>query len=78
MKKIDKFENQARICNEIEQMIVDKSMSYMDAVILYCEEKELEIEYVAKIISNDTNIRVKIEEEAESLNFMKPRYRLPF
>lgn len=77
MKKIEKFENQQRICKDIEVIVSDKDISYMDAVILYAQEKDLEIEYVAGLAGKNAFIRSKIEEEAEFLNYIKRKARLP-
>lgn len=77
MKRIEKFENQMRICRDVELMVLTNKMNYMDAAILYAEEHELEIEFVANILSTNAAIRSKIEEEAEDLNFLKKRARLP-
>lgn len=73
MKKIDKFENNARICSDIENLVISKHISYMDAAILYSEEKNLEIEQVAIALSKNSTIRIKIENEANELNFLKKK-----
>ncbi len=77
MKKIDKFENQMRICKEIDHLVKTKDLDYMDAALLYAHENNLEIEYVGELLSKNTMIRARIEEEAENLNFLKRKARLP-
>ena len=77
MKRIEKFENQMRICRDIELMVLSKTINYMEAAILYAEENNLEIEFIANILSKNAAIRSKIEEEAEDLNYIKKRVRLP-
>lgn len=59
----------------IEQYARDKKCSYMDAIVLYCEENEIEVESAAQKIS--TNIKEKIEVEAQDLNFLPKTARLP-
>lgn len=53
---------------QIEELARDKSLSYMEAVITYCEEREFEIEIAAKLIS--PTLKSKIKQEAEGLNYL--------
>lgn len=52
----------------IENLAVEKNTSYMDAIILYCEQTGFEIETAAKMISGA--LRAKIKIEAEELHFL--------
>lgn len=61
-------EEMANFSFEIEKLVQDKKISYMDAVILYCEAKNLEVEVAAKLISSTLKSKIKIE--AEELNFL--------
>jgi hypothetical protein len=49
----------------------------MEAALLYAHENDLEIEFVGELLSKHTLIRARIEEEAEALNFLKKKARLP-
>ena len=53
---------------KIEEIVWDKDVSYMDAIILYCEETGFEVELAAKLISNVLKSKIKIE--AQELNFL--------
>ena len=53
---------------EIENFVENKEIPYMDAIILYCQEKELEIEVASKLLSGI--IKDKLRIEAEELNFL--------
>lgn len=59
----------------IEKYAREKKCSYMDAIVLYCEENEMEVESAAQMIS--PNIKDKIEVEAQDLNFLPRAARLP-
>jgi hypothetical protein len=59
----------------IERFAKDKRCSYMDAVILYAEENEIEVESAARMISQ--SLKEKIEVEAQDLNFLPKSARLP-
>lgn len=62
----------------IEQLVETKSIPYMDAIIMYCEQTGLEVEVAAKLISSA--LKAKIQLEAEDLHFLPKSNtsRLPF
>jgi hypothetical protein len=53
---------------QIEKLAKEKNTSYMDAIILYCENTGFEVEVAAKLISS--NLKSKIKMEAEELHFL--------
>ena len=59
----------------IEDFVKQKRCSYMDAIVLYCQENEIEIETAAKLIN--TKIKQQIEVEAIELNFLPKVDKLP-
>jgi hypothetical protein len=62
---------------EIEKLVRENEIEYMDAVILWCERNNLEVEFAAEMIRRNTALKAKIQIEAENLNFMKKSARLP-
>ncbi len=64
---------------EIEKLKKTKSINYIDAVILFCENHGYEIESIAMIIKKDPVLISKIKNEAELSNLLKnsKRSRLP-
>jgi hypothetical protein len=52
----------------IEKLAKDKNTSYMDAILLHCEQTGFEVEVAAKLISGALKSKIKIE--AEELNFL--------
>ncbi len=60
---------------QIEELVKTKNMSYMDAVIHYCHEKDIEPERIARFI--DKGMKEKIQSDAESLNYL-PKTRSLF
>lgn len=59
----------------IEQMVQEKRCSYMDAVVLYCEKAEMEIEAAAKLLN--TKIKQQLEIEYANLNYLPKANTLP-
>lgn len=53
---------------EIERIVEEKDVSYIDAVVLYCEETGFEIELAAKLVSGALKSKIKLE--AEDLHFL--------
>ena len=64
------------ISSEIDKMVEDMDIDYIDACLLYCEQNDLEVEYVGDIIKNNQNILGKIQKEAEDLNYLQKKSRL--
>lgn len=63
---------------EIEKLVVSKQMSYMDAVIYFCEQSGLEIESAASIIKSSVKLKAKIQEDAEQLNYLPKTRKLMY
>ena len=60
----------------IENIVIEKRISYMEAIIQYTDEIDCEIEMVAKLLNR--SIKDKLEAEAHDLNMMKKKTsRLP-
>jgi len=53
---------------KIEELVWMKDISYMDAVVLYCEETGFEVEIAAKLISGALKSKIKLE--AEELHYL--------
>lgn len=62
---------------EVLSLVESHNMDYMDAVIHYCEQNNIEIDAVAAIIKNSPIIKSKIQDEAEELNYLPKTNKLP-
>ena len=73
-----KFLCSARFAQEIEGIVSKDKMSYIDAIIYYCEKNAIELDSVPKLISKP--LKEKLKWEAQELNFLKKtsRARLPY
>jgi hypothetical protein len=61
---------------EIEKIVQDKrGISYMDAILKYCEENELDPGTVAPMITK--TLKDKITIEAQNLNYLPKTGQLP-
>ena len=59
----------------IEDKVVTEKIGYMDAIINYCNDKDIDIENVGSLINQ--SLKDKIQLEAEDNNLMKKRGKLP-
>lgn len=57
-----------RFSKIIEDIVKDKSITHMDAVLLYCDNHELEPEDVKKFVSK--TLKDKITVNAQDLNYL--------
>lgn len=60
--------NVSRFSKIIEEVVIEKRIPYMDAIVWYCEKNEMEVEVAAKLLNGV--IKAKIEAEAIDLNFL--------
>tara|TARA_Y100000310_G_scaffold146925_1_gene146224 strand:- start:1260 stop:1514 length:255 start_codon:yes stop_codon:yes gene_type:complete len=52
----------------IEKMSMESDMSYMDAIFAFCEERDIDLDVVPKLINQ--SLKDKLEVEARELNFL--------
>ena len=61
--------NAAKFAQEIEKLVKQERINYIDAIVLYCEENSIEIDSITKLISKP--LKEKLKCDAQQLNFMK-------
>ena len=59
----------------IEHIKKSKNMTYMDAIQYYCEQNNIELETVGKLVQGA--LKSKVREEAENLHFLPKPTRIP-
>ena len=72
-----KFLTPSKFAIEIEKIVAEEKINYIDAIVHYCEVNELEVESVTKLVSKP--LKEKLKWDATRLNFMKrtSRAKLP-
>jgi hypothetical protein len=72
-----KFLTPQKFAMEIEKIVAEDELNYIDAIIHYCESNNLEVESITKLISKPLKERLKWD--ATRLNYMKrtSRAKLP-
>ena len=61
--------NSKRFALEIEEIVKSKKISYMDAVVLYCENNDIDTGTISSLINK--SLKEKIQMEAEKLNLVE-------
>lgn len=67
----ERFMTSSKFSMEIESIVKQSNgdLNYIDAVVLYCGENNIEIETVGKLISKA--LKEKIKYDAQRLNYIK-------
>ena len=55
-----KFLTPQKFAIEIEKIVADEKINYIDAIVHYCESNSLEVESVTKLISKPLKERLKL------------------
>lgn len=70
-----KFRSPNEFSLYIEEKVNREKIGYMDAIINYCGEIDIEIESISKLINQ--SLKDKIRLEAEEFNYIKKQAKLP-
>jgi len=65
------FLSSSKFTEEIERIVKnsDGLVNYIDAIVTYCEDKQIELETVPKLLTKP--LKEKIKYQAQQLNLMK-------
>jgi len=66
---MENFEEMHKFSNIIFDKVKSSRLEYLDAIVSYCSEKELEIDSIISLIS--PALKSKMEEEAIGLRLIK-------
>lgn len=64
-----KFISRDKFAEEIEALVLRTKMNYIDAIVEYCEQNNIEVDTVGKLISKP--LKEKIRYDAVQLNYLK-------
>lgn len=77
MVKIKSLKSSSEFLHNIDLIVKEKKLDYIDAVVYYCEQNNIEIETAASIIKNSSYMKYNIQVEAENLNIIPKTAKLP-
>ena len=62
---------------EVEKIVKDKNMTYLDACLEYARTANVELETIASLIKGSLTLKSKIQADAEALKMIKSGAKLP-
>ena len=65
----EKFLDKNKFTTDIEQLVLTTELNYIEALVSYCEENNIEFESVGKLIAKP--LKDKLKAEATELNYLK-------
>ena len=72
-----KFISKDKFAEDIEALVLRTKLNYIDAIVEYCSQHEIEVESVSKLLNKP--LKEKIRADATDLNYLKrtSRGKLP-
>ena len=72
-----KFISKDKFAEDIEELVLNTKMNYIDAIVEYCSTNDIEVENVSKLLSRP--LKEKLKADATELNYLKrtSRGKLP-
>lgn len=70
-----RFRSPSEFSLYIENKVLTHKLGYMDAIISYCDEMDINIENIGPLVNQ--SLKDKLQIEAEDNNLMKKRGKLP-
>lgn len=65
--------NASEFIDDIEELRKTLSLTYMEAVVYWCEARSLDVESVSYIIKKNRVLKSRLRSEAENLNYLKKK-----
>jgi hypothetical protein len=75
--EINSIKSPTQFMQEIDKLVEEKKMDYIEAVMYYCSVNDVEIETAAALIKGSAKMKAKIQFEAENQNYLPKSGKLP-
>jgi hypothetical protein len=75
---LEKALSGTKFVDDIEDLIAQHKLNYVDAIIHYCTVNNIEVESAAEIIKGNLKMKAQLESEYENLNYLPKRAKLVF
>lgn len=66
-----KKKKKSKILQNITSLQKEKNCTFLEAAILYCEDKNINVEVISKLINKTQHYKNKIRKDANELNLLK-------
>ena len=71
-----KFNNLDSFVTEIERLVSEHQLNYIDATIAFAERSGIELEFLGELIRKDVRLLSRLQKCGEEMKFLKPVRRL--
>ena len=66
-----------KIMNEIQPFLHDETSSYIDALVAYADQNNIEMQLIGDIVKRSPVLKAKVRQDAEDLRLLEKTKRLP-
>lgn len=66
-----------QFAEQLEAIVKEKRLDYIDAIVYYCEKHGVDIETAADLIKGNARLKVKVRLSAEESNYLPKTATLP-
>lgn len=67
----------SQFSEDIQKLVASSNLTYMDAIVGWCENKNVDIETIIPLVRKSQVIKAKLESEAIELNLLTKSAKLP-
>lgn len=75
---IKKLRTPQKFALEIEDIVQEKNIDYLDAIMHYCEVNNIEPDAIASLVRNNQTLKAKLYTDCMQLNLVEKTAILPF
>lgn len=75
--QISSVKTTSQFVKDIENIVHTKKCEYMDAILIYCQENELEVETAASLVKSSVKLKARLQLECENNNMLPKSAKLP-
>lgn len=66
-----------KFVSDLDNLVKELKLDMIEAIVYYCEKNNLEIETAAAMIKSNARVKSRLQSDAENLNFLPKRAKLP-
>lgn len=70
-RKSETSEKISSISKQIEELKTSKKVNYLEAIMLWCKQNDIETEEIAHLIKKDPELKAKLQMESEGNHLLK-------
>lgn len=75
--QINSIKSPLEFSYDIEKIVTKHNIEYLDAIMLYVEQNNVDVEVVASLIKHNSVMKSKLEDECQKLNLLEKTAKLP-